>query len=215
MLQKAYKKQVSINKLTNMNTLKIIHDSSAESPREWDNFGTMICFHGRYDLGDKHNYNADDYSGWEEMEKAIRKDYGKGAVVLPLYLLDHGRVQISTTSFKGEIARWDSGQIGFIAVSKKDILDNFGGKIVTQKTKEKAVKLLDAEVETYGYYVEGDVYGFRIVDEDDNEVDSCWGFYGLDFLTNGMLDYINSENLGDITQEQLEELVENTEIEYR
>lgn len=213
MLQKAYKKQVSINlKLTNMNTLKIIHDSSAESPREWDNFGTMICFHGRYDLGDKHNYNADDYSGWEEMEKAIRTDYGKGAVILPLYLYDHSAVSISTSPFS---CRWDSGQIGFIAVSKKDILENFGGKIVTQKTKEKAIKLLDAEVKTYNYYVEGDVYGFEIVDEWDNQVDSCWGFYGLDFLTNGMLDYINSENLGDITQEQLEELVENTEIEYR
>lgn len=194
-----------------MNTLKIIHDSSAESPREWDNFGTMICFHGRYNLGDKHNYNADDYSGWGEMEKAILTDYGKGAVILPLYLYDHSAVSISTSPFS---CRWDSGQIGFIAVSKKTILDNFGGKIVTQKTKEKAIKLLDAEVETYNYYVEGDVYGFRIVDEDDNEVDSCWGFYGTDFLTNGMLEYISSENLGDITQEQLEELVENTEVEY-
>lgn len=211
MLQKAYKKQVSINKLTNMNRLKIIHDAYAESPREWDNFGTMICFHRRYDLGDKHNYNSDDYSGWEEMEKAIRTDYGKGAVILPLYLYDHSAISISTSPFG---CRWDSGQIGFIAVSKKTILDNFGGKIVTQKTKDKAIKLLDAEVETYNYYVEGDVYGFRIVDEDDNEVDSCWGFYGTDFLTNGMLEYINSENLGDITQEQLEELVENTEVEY-
>jgi hypothetical protein len=195
-----------------MNTLKIIHDSCAESPREWDNFGKMICFHGRYDLGDKHNYNADDYSGWEEMEKAILTDEGKGAIILPLYLYDHSAVSISTSPFS---CRWDSGQIGFIVVNKKTILDNFGGKIITQKTREKAIKLLDAEVETYNYYVEGEVYGFRIVDENDDEVDSCWGFYGTDFLTNGMLEYISSENLGDITQEQLEELVENTEIEYR
>jgi len=34
------------------------YDEMAESPREWYNLGTMVCFHGRYNLGDKHNYNS-------------------------------------------------------------------------------------------------------------------------------------------------------------
>lgn len=34
-------------------TVKVIADSSPESPREWDNVGTMLCKHGRYELGDK------------------------------------------------------------------------------------------------------------------------------------------------------------------
>ena len=33
------------------------YDEMAESPREWDNLGTMVCFHGRYNLGDKHEYS--------------------------------------------------------------------------------------------------------------------------------------------------------------
>ena len=44
----------------NMYTLKIEQDDCAESPREWDNVATMVCWHRNYSLGDKHNYkNAD------------------------------------------------------------------------------------------------------------------------------------------------------------
>jgi hypothetical protein len=35
------------------------------NPRmEFDNLGTMICFHKRYNLGDKHNWDIDDFSEW-------------------------------------------------------------------------------------------------------------------------------------------------------
>lgn len=37
-------------------TLCVHYDEYAESPREWDNLGRMICFHSRYSLGDKHSY---------------------------------------------------------------------------------------------------------------------------------------------------------------
>jgi hypothetical protein len=36
--------------------LEILNDDCPMSPREWDNLGTMICFHRGYRLGDKHNY---------------------------------------------------------------------------------------------------------------------------------------------------------------
>lgn len=42
-------------------SLIIKEDDSAKSPREdRDNFGTMICFHSRYNLGDKHDYEEPD-----------------------------------------------------------------------------------------------------------------------------------------------------------
>jgi hypothetical protein len=37
-------------------TIEIKHDDDPMSPREWDNMGTMSCFHKRYDLGDKHEF---------------------------------------------------------------------------------------------------------------------------------------------------------------
>ena len=36
--------------------LKIMVDENAQNPREWDNLGTMVCFHRRYNLGDQHSY---------------------------------------------------------------------------------------------------------------------------------------------------------------
>ncbi len=192
-----------------MNRLKVLHDSSADSPREWDNLGTMVCFHNRYDLGDNHNYNSDDYNNWEEMKKAIQKEENT-AVILPLYLYDHSGISISTGAFS---CRWDSGQIGFIFVSKEKALQEFGGKIVTAKLKEKLERILDGEVETYDQYVRGEVYGFQIVDEDDNHIDSCYGFYGTDFATNGMLDYIDHTLLG-VAEGEVLALLEEAEIEY-
>jgi hypothetical protein len=192
-----------------MNRLKVLHDSSADSPREWDNLGTMVCFHNRYDLGDNHNYNSDDYNNWEEMKKAIEKEENT-AVILPLYLYDHSGISISTGAFS---CRWDSGQIGFIFVSKEKALQEFGGKIVTAKLKEKLERILNGEVETYDQYVRGEVYGFQIVDEDDNHIDSCYGFYGTDFATNGMLDYIDHTLLG-VAEGEVVALLEEAEIEY-
>lgn len=42
----------------NRYTLQILHDEDAPNPREdRDNFGTMVCFHRRYNLGDKHDFD--------------------------------------------------------------------------------------------------------------------------------------------------------------
>ena len=193
-----------------MNKLRVVQDSCYDSPREWDNLGTMICFHKRYDLGDKHNYSVDDYNSWEEMEKAILKEEGKGTIILPLYLYDHSGVSISTGSFS---CRWDSGQVGFIIADKKKILQEFGGKILTKKTKEKVVSILESEVSTYSQYLEGEVYGFIIEDEEGEQLDSCFGFYGNDFAINGMLEYIDASLLG-VEEGEVITLLEKADIEY-
>ena len=43
--------------------IRISADESAGDPRtDWDcNVGRMICWHSRYNLGDKHDYNADTF----------------------------------------------------------------------------------------------------------------------------------------------------------
>lgn len=162
--------------------IEVIQDESPSSPREDDNLGTMVCFHGRYDLGDKHNYKSGDYNGWDEMEKNIIKNENVG-VILPLYLYDHSGITISTSPFG---CNWDSGQIGFIFISKEKMLKEYGGKIVTQTLKDKVEGYLKSEVETYDQYLTGDVYGYRVSEvkicseghEHEEELDSCWGYYG-------------------------------------
>ena len=41
-------------------TIAIDYDSDPSNPREWDNFGTMVCFHRRYALGDSFKLDIDD-----------------------------------------------------------------------------------------------------------------------------------------------------------
>jgi hypothetical protein len=169
-----------VNETRNGNYItRTYHDDSTESPRDWDNLGTMVCFHNRYDLGDKHNYNSNDYNGWDEMEKDIIKRENVG-VILPLYLYDHSGITMNTTGFS---CNWDSGRVGFIFISKQKMLQEYGGKIVTQKLKDRVEGYLKSEVETYDQFLTGDVYGYRVFKEEngvEEELDSCWGFYGED-----------------------------------
>lgn len=156
--------------------IEIFVDESPESPREWDNLGTMVCFHKRYDLGDKHDYCSGNYDGWEEMKDAIIENEDVHTI-LPLYLYDHSGITMNTTGFS---CRWDSGQVGWIYVSK-DKVKKWG----TDETK--VADYLKGEVETYDQYLRGDVYGYKTYEistcdqghEHPKEIDSCWGFYGM------------------------------------
>lgn len=160
--------------------LKIYQDENPESPREWDNIGEMLTCHGHYKLGDKQ------FSSPEEIENYMKE---KGVFVkLPLYLLDHSGITMSTKSFNDP---WDSGQVGYVFVSKE--------KAKTKKvTKKNAIQCMISEVNTYDQYLRGDVYGFQVVkktkcslDEEHEEVlDSCWGFYGHDPKENGISSHV-------------------------
>jgi hypothetical protein len=74
--------------------------------------------------------------------------------------------------------RWDSGRVGFIYATRKDILDNWGGKKLTKDLRQKAHDLLVAEVQDYDDYLTGNVYGYVLEDEDGEELWSCWGYAG-------------------------------------
>jgi hypothetical protein len=177
--------------------LRIFSDESPENPRKWDNMAKFICFHKRYDLGDKHDYDHSDYSGWDEMKEAIIKNE-KAVIVKPLYMYDHSGITIATTPFS---CPWDSGQIGWVIVTREAIKECFGVKRITKEILERAEKNLNDEVEIYDQYVRGDVYGFEVVKvstcnkdhEHEEHVDSCWGFFGSDFATNGITDHLDDE----------------------
>lgn len=138
--------------------LKIERDEDPMNPRtEWDNLGTMVCFHNRYDLGDKTDYRTEDYNSWDELKQGILENEGE-VVILPLYLYDHSGITISTSSFD---CRWDSGQIGFIFVSKHTIK-----KEGIDETK--VIEYLKGEVETYDKYLTGENYRYTIY-----EIETC------------------------------------------
>lgn len=152
---------------------EIDYDNYAENPRSWDNLGTMVCFHNRYDLGDKHYYSQEDYNSWEELESAI---IGSENVhtILPLYLYDHSGITMNTSGFS---CRWDSGQVGFIFITiDKVISEGFDNS----KDLFKVQDYLIGEVETYDKYLTGEVYCYRIKDSNGEILDSCSGYYDKD-----------------------------------
>jgi len=106
--------------------LRIVVDECAEDPRNWDNLGTMVCGHRRYDLGDEKAENTELYSSWDEwLENEVIKPNGgwDKVVVLPLYLYDHGGITMNTTGFS---CPWDSGQVGWIYCTKEKLREETG-----------------------------------------------------------------------------------------
>ncbi len=224
-------------------TVKVIQDQHAENPRNDDNAGTMVCWHSRYNLGDKpyrrasedgpedfmlslaeefrpglgdwldndlhrrmvtspYPNNCNDPDGRNERlyvmqrkqwlfrrQQVISNVLEKHYVILPLYLMDHSGISISTGSFNDP---WDSGQVGWIYITKKDAMSEWAGrwhngkcvsvaKKFTKAVRARTIKYLQQEVETYDQYLTGQVYGYVIEDSDGDDVDSCWGFFGLDY----------------------------------
>ena len=148
---------------------KLYYDENPTDPREDYNLSKMVCFHKRYNLGDDHDLKSDDFDGWDEMEKYITGTENP-IVIKPLYLYDHSGIAISTSPFG---CRWDSGQIGFVYIRKEDVRNQFSIKRCGQNMVERCDVLLEGEVDTYGKYLQGQVYGYEIikvvVDEDGNE----------------------------------------------
>ncbi len=72
--------------------LSIFRDEDAESPREWENLGKMVCWHRRYNLGDKHEFQ----SPQDFYDSAEYKDI---FVILPIYLFDHSGITVSNDDF--------------------------------------------------------------------------------------------------------------------
>jgi len=150
--------------------IKIYQDIDPGSPRDWDNLGTMACFHRRYDLGDSH-----DFGDAHDLIEFVEQD---DVVALPLFLIDHSGISMNTGGFRHcDPQGWDWGQVGFIYVEKDTLRKEYGKQRISKAVEQKAIKLLEGEVETYDKYLTGQVYGYVIEDADGEHVDSCWGFY--------------------------------------
>ena len=148
-------------------TVKVVQDDDPMNPRkDYDHLGRMVCFHRRYNLGDKHSFDI-------ESAKEFRKQ--KNVYSLPLYLYDHSGITMRTGPFS---CPWDSGCVGFIYIERETFLKEFGYKKMTKKVKEHLYKVLEAEVEEYDNYLTGEVYGYIVETEDGEFVDSCYGYFG-------------------------------------
>ena len=195
--------------------IRVCAQDDPYNPREeHDNVGTIVCWHRRYTLGDEQpkvspsEYiyalarAADDaLPSWgdatdDEIDRA-KGVFEAHYLSLPLYLYDHSGITMRTTPFS---CPWDSGQVGFIYVSRAKAAEEWGADYIDARV----LACLVSEVEEYDQYLTGDVYGYEIEEAESFEKKSlktgfteeldewtdyarCGGFYGGDPEKNGML----------------------------
>ena len=164
--------------------LKIYYETCPKNPKDWSNYGVIVCFHNRYNLGDAHpTINKDDFDSWDALRKYLIKEKG-AVVILPLRIYDHSGISISTTGEYPYSDKWDSAQVGFIYTTKEKIKEMAGDKT---PTKEKLVEYLNDEVKIYNQYLNGEVYFYQLIKivkcnlghEHEDVLDSCGGFYDI------------------------------------
>lgn len=178
----------------------ILNDDDPLNPRtECDgNAGTMACSHKRYDLGDAHDVKFDDHDSWDEVEAWIIKEH-KAVVILPIYMLDHSGIAISTKPFS---CPWDSGRLGLIYTTTnmaKNVLGVPRNKKLTVENLKKARELLEAEVVEYDKYIRGEAYRFEVYheadEEHDNLLDSCSSFDSVEYAMTEAKAFVDAKEL--------------------
>ena len=173
--------------------LYLAFDPQPDNPREWSsNIAEFICFHNRYQLGDKHDYRTPaDFLRWLETREA------RYYLVRDLYLYDHSGLTISLSPFS---CPWDSGQIGWVRVDLRVICQQlypgskFGRLNAASRKRvfEFADQAIQNEVDTYDIFLRGDVFCYCIqvrqkLNETDYRVhydlyDSLYNCFGLESL---------------------------------
>lgn len=171
-----------------MKVLRILRDNDPINPRSNDCLGNMACWHNRYFLGD--GKPATDPKTWLDQQDDI-------AVCLPLYLYDHGGIELSTKPFA---CQFDSGFVGWMVATNEKIKESFGE--LTKENIEKAKISLEAEVKVYNHFLNGNCWGFELIEEtycdccgaeQEKEIDSCWGFFGDTLEEIGIKDYVQED----------------------
>lgn len=174
-------------------TVEIHYDEDGgmhDSPRDYDNVTTMVCWHPDYALGDE-QFRAPDGRGhvvtpfhegregvcsMQQLERYLRI-VRKAVGIRPLYLLDHSGLAIRAGSgFAEDSAGWDTTMVGFVYTTHERI-NELCGEDERFHTDEWIDEAITADVKDYDYHLKGCYYGY-IVAPGSRDEDSCWGFLG-------------------------------------
>ena len=181
------------------------------NPRDSTDYGHMVCMHKNYIFGhepqDRNLKNEDELTnvlldildeeiGFDSDQRYNIRDNCSNqrlmnaivnhtnVVILPLYLMDHSGLSMSTSATTFNIfdsGGWDHGQVGFIYATTKEILSWYDTKEITEEIKKSVRNSLKSEIHTYDLYLRGEVYYFRLYNKDtDEDIDACGGFYSDD-----------------------------------
>jgi hypothetical protein len=172
----------------NGNTIRIFpdFDGSAANPRDCDNLGTFWTQDRRYNSPDALPVRGNIFEsitnrfGGDGTAEGNAKALSRAAVWLPVWKYEHSGVAYAAAESNPFSCPWDSGQVGYIFVTREEVRKEFNVSRITPKVREKVLKALRGEVAEFSKWANGEVYGYTITDSEGDGVDSCWAIIGLD-----------------------------------
>lgn len=174
---------------------KITYYELEENPRTWDNIGEIHIMRQNH-LGDFLGTNDESYGDRDELIEVIEKLEKDMAIILPIYLYQHGCVKMRTEG-NGD---WDTSHIGFIVATRESIRKAYHVKRISDKRWNMALAELKAEIEYLSDWMNGEIYDIILYDPADNKVEEEFPFivFGRDLntdLTDQRIEYTIRLNL--------------------
>lgn len=153
--------------------VEIYYDPYPPNPRYGFHYGTMYCSHSQYTLGDVQ------FDDWDKQYAS----FDPNGIILPIFLYDSNGITLSSTQSN---SAWNFGlgsaqQVGWIYMSPQEIRKEFSVKNITKRLREEIAEIFAEEIDEYSAFLEGDIYGYVIKDENDNTLDTCWGYESVEY----------------------------------
>ena len=152
-------------------TCRVVYDPDPTSPDDWDTLGTIYA-NSRNHNPQKHTLDEIMVEDSDDCSMHIDPDY----IYVRIYAYEHSGIALYHHR-SPQRCGWDEYLFGVMAVHKDKAAKEFGDPSNVENF-EKIMQCLEGEVECWDMYYRGEVYGFEVLDEDEDVIDSCWGFYG-------------------------------------
>lgn len=147
---------------------RIFHDGDVEQPFACDDAVRIAVLHRRYvdPCGGACGSGPDEIAAWE-------RENADEWYTIPLFLYDHGGTIYRVGQSNPFHCRWDSGRVGIIALKRSE----WGNG---HESGDWLADCAQSIAEEYTNWANGECYGFVLQDPAGCEIDSCWGYLGMD-----------------------------------
>ena len=166
-------------------TVILCCDPEAESPRDNDGcLAVMACWHRSVNLGDRQIEGTSKERLIEELEA----EGDKVLAIVPIWIYQHSGIFLHAQAEKPGYpynCPWDSGQVGWAYVLKSTAeklgcVGAYGGAEGGDWT-DRYEHNITQEVEVYDRWQRGEFAGYIVEDDDEEQLDSCFGFDDVDY----------------------------------